>query len=95
LKTLFSTLSSFIAKQTLSISNDDTHHTMIVTILILDYACISFASPSKPTLEKALVKACSQYMASHTHDEVTKQFIASSRGYSISRFTEFILRHRL
>jgi L-asparagine transporter-like permease len=66
-----------------------------VTILILDHACISYASLSQPTLKEALHKACSQYNNSHSHDAVTKQFTVTSRQYSISQFTEFILRYRL
>ena len=66
-----------------------------VTILILDHACISYASLSQPSLKEALNNACSQYNNSHSHDAVTKQFTVTPRQYSISQFTEFILRHRL
>jgi len=92
---LFSTLSSFLANPTLSISNDNTHHTMIVTILILDHASLSHASSSIPTLEIALNKACFQYTSSHIHDKITNQFAAPPGEYSISQFNEFILQHRL
>jgi hypothetical protein len=68
---------------------------MIVIILIMEHACISYASPSRPSLEQALATACSRYMDSHTHDTVTKQFTASSQEYSVSQFMEFILQQRL
>jgi hypothetical protein len=67
----------------------------IVTILILDYACLSYASSSRPTLKKALNKACSQYIASCTHNEVIRQFTTHPQEYPILDFTEFVLQHRL
>jgi hypothetical protein len=34
-------------------------------------------------------------MTSHIHDKITNHFTAPPGDYSISRFSEFILRHRL
>ena len=67
----------------------------IVTLLILDRACLSYATSSKPSLKKALNKACAQYITSPIHGIITKQFSASPRAYSTSQFTEFVLQHRL
>jgi hypothetical protein len=64
-------------------------------ILILEHACLSFASQSQPTKDEALDQAYSRYCASDVHDEVTKQFPASPEEYSTLQFTEFILKHRL
>jgi hypothetical protein len=95
----------------LSISGDDhIHHkiigifllspsaisnTKIVTILILESACVSHASQSKPTAEQALNQAYSRYCASSTHNEVTQQFSATPNNYSVLQLTDFILRYRL
>jgi len=67
----------------------------IVTILILDRACIRYASPSSPTRIRALDQACSQYASSDIHDAVKEQFLLPPKQYSISQFTEFVLSHRL
>jgi hypothetical protein len=67
----------------------------IVVILILEHACLSYVSQSKPTILKALDQAYSQYCASNIHIELTKQFAASYKEYSILQFTEFILNHHL
>jgi hypothetical protein len=66
-----------------------------VIILILEHACLSFASQSKPTKDEALDVAYSQYCASGVHDELMKQFSAAPKEYSILQFTEFILKNRL
>ena len=67
----------------------------IVTILILDRASLLYASPSRPTLDKALDQAYSQYKASDTHTTVKQQFLLPPKRYSISQFTEFVLSRRL
>jgi hypothetical protein len=78
----------------LSISHDDTHHTMIGTFplcasvfsniqnsidFILDRASILYASLSRPTLMDALDQACSEYKSSDTHNVVKKQFLLCSK----------------
>ena len=67
----------------------------IVTILILEHACLSYASQSEPSRDEALDRAYSQYCASGVHVDLTKQFSAHAREYSIAQFTEFILEHHL
>jgi hypothetical protein len=66
----------------------------LVTILILEHACLLYASLSRPSLEWALVNSISQYQASDTHSAVMRQFTAPQE-YSVSQFVEFILEHRL
>jgi hypothetical protein len=66
-----------------------------VLVLILEHACLRFASQSKPTKDEALDEAYSRYCTSGAHNELMKQFSASPEEYSISQFTEFILEHRL
>jgi hypothetical protein len=61
----------------------------------MDYACQFHASSTRPAINEALDKACSQYLASSTHDAVISQFLAPFEEYSIEQFTEFILNHRL
>jgi hypothetical protein len=67
----------------------------IVTILILDNTCLSYTSQSQPTRDKAFDQAYSRYCASNIHVDLTKQFCASPKEYSILQFVEFILKHRL
>jgi hypothetical protein len=67
----------------------------IVTILILENACLSYTSQSRPTRDEALDQAYSQYCASDIHIDLAMQFSASPKEYSIPQFTEFILKHRL
>jgi len=55
-KTSVFKLSSFVANPILSISSDNTYHTMIVTILILECAWHFYASSSRPTIDEALDK---------------------------------------
>ena len=92
-------------------SNDCIHHKLIdtfllfasvqfltskiVIILILEHACLSHTSQSKPTRDEALDQAYSQYCASNIHINLTKHFCASLKEYSIIQFTEFILKHHL
>jgi hypothetical protein len=64
-------------------------------ILILENACLSYTSQSKPTRDEALDQAYSQYCAAKIHDDLTKQFCAPPKEYSIHQFMEFILKHHL
>jgi hypothetical protein len=66
-----------------------------VLILILENACLSYTSQSKPTRDQALEQAYAQYCASGIHIDLTKQFSASRKEYSMPQFIEFILKHRL
>lgn len=66
-----------------------------VIILILEKACLSYTSQSKPTSNKALNWAYSRYCASNIHINLTKQFCASPSKYSIPQFMESILKHHL
>jgi len=68
---------------------------IIVTILILEHACLFHASLSKPTVNEALDKAYFQYQASNTYDAVIRQFVAPSKKYSVLQFIEFILNLHL
>jgi len=96
LQALFSHLSSLFTKPPLlKPSGDDTHHKLIAIILILEHACLSYASQSKPIRDEALDMAYSRYCASGVHNEVVKQFVAPLEEYSILQFTEFVLQHRL
>ena len=67
----------------------------LVTLLILDRASVLYASPSRPNVYDALDQAFSQYKSSDTHNAVKEQFSPPPEQYSISKFTEFILAHRL
>ena len=67
----------------------------IVTTLILEHACLAYASQPKPTRDAALDWAYSHYCASSVHNEVTKYFLAPSMEYSILQLTEFVFKHRL
>jgi len=67
----------------------------LAMVLILEHACLSFASQSKPTKDEALDEAYSRYCASSVHNELTKQFSAPPEEYSIPQFTEFIHKYRL
>jgi hypothetical protein len=66
-----------------------------VTILILEHACLSYASEPKPTRDEALDQAYSQYCASDIHHEVMTEFFEAPEKYSIVQVTEFILTHHL
>jgi len=94
LRTIFSTLQSFLIDPDFFTTNDSQYHIMIVIILILEHACISYLSSSRPSYNQALAKACSQYRASQLHNVVTKQLPTPLQDYSVSQFTEFILGHR-
>ena len=65
------------------------------TVLILEYATIRFASPSRPTRKEALDGACFLFISSGTHNVVYQEFVLSLKSYSAPQFTEFILTHRL
>jgi hypothetical protein len=67
----------------------------IVIILILENACLSYASQSKPTRDEVLDQAYSQYCAANIHNELIKEFCAPPKKYSIFQFIKFILKHRL
>ena len=67
----------------------------IATVLILEYASILFASPSRPSRVEALDKACSQFIYSNTHNTVNRLFLLSPKLDSTQQFTEFLLMHRL
>ena len=67
----------------------------IATVLILEYANIVFASPSRPSIVEALDKACSQFIYSNTHNAVNRLFLLSPKPYPTQQFTEFLLMHRL
>jgi len=92
---IFNKLNSFYSDPRLRISNNNRRHTMIATVLMLEYACILFASPSCPTREEALDEAYSHFMSSGTHEAVNRLFLSSLEPYSPQQFTEFILTHRL
>jgi hypothetical protein len=66
-----------------------------VIILILENACLYYASHPKLTQAEALDQAYSQYCASGVHDEVIKQFFDMPGEYSVLQFTDFLLKHRL
>jgi hypothetical protein len=67
----------------------------IAIILIIEYACLSYASQSKPTRDEALDQAYSRYCASDIYTELMMQFSGPPDKYSILQFTEFLLMHRL
>jgi len=95
IKEVLSKVQSFFSKGHLSISNQNPHHTMIVTITILEYACRFLASSPGSTLVKALDEAYSRYKQSGTHEVVESQFPGSPNEYTSLQFTEFILQRRL
>jgi hypothetical protein len=68
---------------------------MVAITLILEHACLSFASESRPTRDEALDNAYSRYRDYDIHSAVIKRFYGSPKKYSISEFTAFILDHRL
>jgi hypothetical protein len=63
-------------------------------ILILENACLSYASQSL-IRDEALDRAYSHCCASDILIDLTKQFCASPKEYSIMQFMEFILKHHL
>jgi hypothetical protein len=68
---------------------------MIAITLILERACLSYASGSRPTRDEALDEAHSRYRDYDIHSAVIKRFSGSPKKYSMSEFTSFILDHRL
>jgi len=92
---VFYKLSSFFANPPLSTTCDDTHHVLIAVTIILDYACLIYASQLNPTREDALERAYSRYTSSDFHNIVRTQFSAPPMQYSTLQFVEFILNHRL
>jgi len=93
-KRALSILRSVFANQTMLMSTNNLYHTMIGTILILEHACLFYASSSRPTPMGALVRACFQYYTSDVNSTIT-QFTAFLQEYSVSYFTRFILEHRI
>ena len=67
----------------------------IASILILDRASLFYAPASRPSLENALDQAYSLYESSGIHNVVKEQFSLRPEQYSILKFTEFVLSHRL
>jgi hypothetical protein len=67
----------------------------IVTVLILEHACLSHTSQYTPTVDEAVDQAYSRYCASNIHNDLTTHFSAHAKGYSIPQITEFILKHHL
>ena len=65
------------------------------TVLILEYATIRIASPSRPTRQEVLDEACSRFISSNAHNVVHQEFVLSTESYSALQFTEFVLAHRL
>jgi hypothetical protein len=68
---------------------------MIAITLILENACLSFASESRLIIDEALDVAYSRYRDYDIHMAVIKRFYGSPMKYSTSEFTAFILDHRL
>jgi hypothetical protein len=66
----------------------------IATIIILEHACLLYASSSGPSSEAALNRAHTTYIASNARNELPIQFPASQE-YVIPQVTDFILQHRL
>jgi len=94
-KIVFSNLCSFLANPPPLTTSDDTHHVLIAITIILDHACIVYASELRPTREAALLRAYSRYSTSDIHTAVRKQFSAPPLQYSTIQFIEFILNNRL
>jgi len=94
-ESVFHKLSSFYSNPDLFISSDESIHTMIATVLIMEYASILFTSPSRPTCEEAMDGACSRFRSSGTHNVVNRLFLPSPKPYSTQQCEEFILMHRL
>jgi hypothetical protein len=66
-----------------------------VTTVILEHACLLYASQLKPTRDEALDKAYFEYCKSDIYDQVIKQFSAPLQNYSIFQYMEFISRYQL
>ena len=67
----------------------------IAVTLILEHACLSYASQHDSDRDEALDGAYSRYTSSDFHNEVPRHFSAPPTQYSVLQFTEFILEHRL
>jgi hypothetical protein len=70
---------------------------IIVTVLILERACLFLAMPSHPANEEALDRACSEFIFSGSHNAVHRLLLLAYPEvyHSASQLTEFILTHRL
>ena len=64
-------------------------------IIVLDHATLFHASPSRPTLDRALDQACSRYKSSNIHNTIKEHFTRPPKQYTVTQFTDFVLRHRL
>jgi hypothetical protein len=60
-------------------------------VLIFKHICLSYASQSKLSLDKALEAAYSQCQALNIYDTVMNQFPAPPKKDFISQLTEFII----
>jgi len=93
---VFSKLNSFVANPPLSTTCDDTHHVLIAITIILEHACLIYASEEiSPTIGATLDRAYALYSSSDFHISVRKQFSAPPLQYSTLQYIEFILKHRL
>ena len=66
----------------------------IAMILILEHACLLYASSFSPSSEAALNTAYNAYTTSNARTELPIRFPAS-RGYVDLQVTEFIVQRRL
>jgi len=91
---IFFKIRSIMITPPLSRSSDNIHHTIIVTILILEHACLFHASSSKPSPKEALDRAYARFIDSNTYSALIEQFPAY-QDYTTSQLVGFILNHRL
>ena len=66
----------------------------IVAIIIVDCACLLYASASRPPYKEALHMACFRYLYSDTQNAIKVRF-PSPGQYSSSDITDFVLANRL
>jgi len=62
---------------------------------MLEHACLSYVSQSRPSRDEALNRAYSQYCASNIQNDVINQFSTPFKQYSTYELAEFILKHHL
>ena len=67
----------------------------LVICLILEHACLSYASQSEINVGDALDQAYSRYCTSGIHEKVIQQLHEPPAQYSIVQLTDFILMHHL
>jgi len=100
-KEIFSNLHLFLADPPFLTTSDDIddthhgHHLLIAITIILEHACVIFASHLDQLREDALDRAYSRYGSSDLHIAVRNQFSAPPMQYSALQFIEFVLKHRL